>query len=137
MTDEAKRCVESCREWYQAFSNMGKGNEPSVKELLTTADLIKSLAAELERVKQECDGLSIMLTSATSAAETYKRERDAAIRQMLEADKNNPFACSFCKHDKVCDGRLPVCGDCGMDGCPCNTCFNHSNWEWCGAKEET
>lgn len=51
MTDEAKRCVESCREWYQAFSNMGKGNEPSVKELLTTADLIESLAARREAPK--------------------------------------------------------------------------------------
>ena len=73
------------------------------------ADLIESLAAELEQVK---------------------RERNAAIRQLLEADKNNPFACSYCKHDDVCDGRLAVCGDCGMDGCPCNTCINHSNWQW-------
>ena len=46
------------------------------------ADLIESLAAELEQVKQERDGLSIMLTAAQSAAETYKRERDAALWDM-------------------------------------------------------
>ena len=74
MTDEAKRCVESCREWYQAFSNKGKGNEPSVKELLTTADLIESLAAELEQVK---------------------RERDAAVEDIRKAAW---CCCHVCKH---------------------------------------
>lgn len=49
------------------------------------SDLIESLAAELEQVKRERDGLSIMLTAAESAAETHKRERDeldAKCRQM-------------------------------------------------------
>lgn len=48
MTEEAKFCVESCRGWYQAFANHGKGEERSVKELLTTADLIESLSEQLD-----------------------------------------------------------------------------------------
>ena len=64
-----------------------------------------------------------------------KRERDATIRQMMEADKANPFACVFCKHDELCDGRVLVCGDCEMD-CPCNTCIDHSNWKWRGVEVE-
>lgn len=57
MTDEAKRCVETCREWYQVFVNFGRGDERSVNELLAVADLIESLSAELEQVKDERDGL--------------------------------------------------------------------------------
>lgn len=114
MTKEARMCVESCREWYQAFSNFGKGEERSVKELLAVANIIESLSAQLDQVT---------------------RERDAAIRQQLEADKNNPFACNFCKHDEVCDGRLLACGDCDMD-CPCNTCIDHDKWQWRGVEVE-
>lgn len=114
MNEEAKRCAESCREWYQAFSNFGKGNERSVKDLLAVADLIESLSAQLDQVT---------------------RERDAAIRQQLEADKNNPSACKSCKHDEVCDGRLLACGDCDMD-CPCNTCIDHDKWQWRGVEVE-
>jgi len=112
--NDVKRCVESCREWYQAFSNMGKGNEPSVKELLTTADLIESLAAELEQVKQERDGLSIMLTAAESAAETYKREKDAYFESMKGL-------CATCKKARFCVLPPGQCPD-GM-------------WEWRGIKE--
>ena len=77
------------------------------------ADLIESLAAELEQVK---------------------RERDVAIKQMLEHDVNNPLRCSFCKHDDACDAPFSICGYC-RPSCPCNSCINHSNWEWRGAKE--
>ena len=102
--------------WYANWVRMIPAESAAEKmRNLEAADLIESLAAELEQVK---------------------RERNAAIRQLLEADKNNPFACSYCKHDDVCDGRLAVCGDCGMDGCPCNTCINHSNWQWRGIQKE-
>ena len=80
----------------------------------TAANLIESLSEKLEQVTHE---------------------RDAAIRQQLENDKNNPFACNFCKHDELCDGRLIACGDCDMD-CPCNTCIDHDKWQWRGVEVE-
>ena len=88
------------------------------------ADLIESLAAELEQVKQECDGLSIMLTAAQSAAETYKRERDAAVEDISrECHKCKHFKVLFngCTHDYDCD-RSDVCRD-------------NDKWQWRGVKE--
>lgn len=112
MTDEAKRCVESCREWYQAFSNMGKGNEPSVKELLTTANLIESLCAELEQVK---------------------RERDAAVDDITESAPC--FACKNfrrnggeCKGAKSCLWAMIECEEFGEE-------YTGMSWEWRGVKE--
>lgn len=55
MNEEARKCVESCREWYQAFSNFGKGEERSVKELLAVANIIESLSAQLDQVTRERD----------------------------------------------------------------------------------
>lgn len=48
MNEEVRKCVEICREWYQAFSKFGKGEESSVKELLEVANLIESLSAQLD-----------------------------------------------------------------------------------------
>lgn len=73
------------------------------------ADLIETLAAELERVK---------------------RERDAAVADLKGL-------CDVCAHFETCDG--PWCGDCdSFDGCesPCKTCPAESNWQWRGAKED-
>lgn len=53
------------------------------------ADLIESLAAELEQVKRERDGLSIMLTVAESAAETHKRERDELDAKCRQLEARN------------------------------------------------
>lgn len=82
------------------------------------ADLIESLAAELEQVTQERDGLSIMLTAAQSAAETYKRERDAAVKDMKKlADKIGDYTvCTVCSHEKD----------------HCRSCV----FEWRGVKED-
>lgn len=64
------------------------------------ADLIESLAAELEQVKQERDGLNIMLGQAQSMLETRTRERDAAVE-----DLNMCCPCEVCarscQYDKV------------------------------------
>jgi hypothetical protein len=62
-----------------------------------SADLIESLVAELEQVKQERDGLSVMLTSAQSAVETCKRELDAAIADM-KAIAEKTGCCHCCAH---------------------------------------
>lgn len=41
----AKRAAEICREWYVAFSRMGKYKEKCVLELLDAADTIEALEA--------------------------------------------------------------------------------------------
>lgn len=41
----AKMAAEICREWYVAFSRMGKGKEKCVLELLDVADTIEALEA--------------------------------------------------------------------------------------------
>ena len=46
-----QEAVIRLREWYQAFKNFGKGDEPTVQEFLEAADLIESLTAELEEAK--------------------------------------------------------------------------------------
>lgn len=95
-------------------------------------------AAEARRITLEhIEDLTREMYRRGQELSEVQRERDAAVKQLLEADPNKPFACSYCKHNAVCDGRLPVCGDCSMTNCPCNTCLNRSNWQWRGAKEET
>lgn len=76
MTDEQKYLVEEMRLWYEAFRRRGKGDNLSVKSFLEVADLIEKLSAELEAAKERESGLSIMLTSAQSDADRFKRERD-------------------------------------------------------------
>ena len=73
---------------------------------------------ELEEIKQERDGLSIMLTAAESAAETYKRERDALL-QSLRGD------CGICAHWQECVENNFI-RDRNYNSC----------WQWRGVKEE-
>lgn len=102
------------------------------------ADLIESLSAQLEQVTQERDGLSIMLTSATSAAEKYKRERDAAVEDLREADR---LDCEHCINysqfgSDACDESNFMCTECKKIHCRCKTCRNNSNWQWRGVEGE-
>lgn len=133
MTNEVKLIVNTLRECAVATpcSKCVVFCENDECFFTATAKVIESLAAELEQVKQERDGLSIMLTGATSAAETYKRERDAAVQVVKKLGD-----CKYCKHDSLCQERFPVCGSCEKD-CPCNTCNGElrNNWQWRGVKE--
>lgn len=45
MIINSKRAAEICREWYVAFSHMGKHKEKCVLELLDAADTIEALEA--------------------------------------------------------------------------------------------
>ena len=110
--------------WYANWVRMLPAESaPEKMRNLEAADLIETLAAELEQVKQERDGLSIKLTSATSAAETYKRERDAAVREL-----KNKFGCTMCTHQAPKGFDDYIKNDC-MD------CINFCNWQWRGKKE--
>lgn len=81
------------------------------------ADLIEELSADLEAAKECENGLSIMLTSAQSAAETYKRERDAAV-----ADINMCCPCEVCTRSCTYDKVNPY------DEC--------ADFEWRGVKND-
>lgn len=108
MTDEAKRCVETCREWYQAFTNFGRGDERSVKDLLAVGNMIESLAAELEQVK---------------------RERDAAVEDM---QKTPITLCNACAHYHT---AFPCAGGKYTD--KIHLSIACSMFEWRGVKEDT
>ena len=47
-----KEAAFRLRVWYQAFKDFGKGNESRVKELLEAADLIESMSADLDTLRQ-------------------------------------------------------------------------------------
>lgn len=86
--------------------------------------MIEHLSEELEQAQQANAGLEIMLTAAQSAAETYKRQRDAAIRDWKH-NKNSCFGCKhFFENGKMCS--LPI------------EQRQHSFlcWEWRGLQEE-
>ena len=97
------------------------------------ADLIESLAAELEQVKQERDGLNIMLGQAQSMLETRTRERDAAIEDM---QKSALYLCQVCKkyHPAVKGVHAHFCEQLGQ-----RTDFNGAiacgMFEWRGVQE--
>ena len=67
-------------------------------------------------------------------AKQLERERDAAVEQLKEVDKEDLFRCSHCIHDELCNDGLTPCVDCDKE-CPCHTCRNSSNWEWRGVQE--
>ena len=46
------------RAWHKAFKDFGKSNETKVKELLEAADLIESLAADLDTLREFTKELS-------------------------------------------------------------------------------
>ena len=125
MTDEVKRtvgvlryCEESGARCGECPSGASENGVPNCCSQSHIADLIESLSAELEQVTQERDGLSIMLTAAESAAETYKRVMDTAI-----ADINMVCQCDVCTRMCKYDKPNPYC-EC-------------ADFEWRGVKEDS
>ena len=64
-----------------------------------------------------------------------ERERDAAVEQLKQADKENLLECTHCKHNVRCSEILLGCNDCDNSECPCSTCVDLSNWQWRGVQE--
>lgn len=94
--------------------------------MLIAADLIEELSANLEAAKEREKGLSILLTSAQSAAETYKRERDAAVADMKIGAES--FMCDVCAEHESDNGY-------GVGRCvhsKDHECF----FEWRGLKDD-
>lgn len=99
MRNDVKRCVEALRfkEDFECIEcPIPAGNCEENCMLDVAADLIEALAAELEQVKQERDGLNILLGQAQSMLETRTRERDAAVEELSYSRK-----CSICKKTPV------------------------------------
>lgn len=131
MTDEAKQCVVALRacDLHKNVQPVAffvckdcPGYEPDVpcQINLIAADLIESLSAELEQVKMERDGLSIMLTQARSMLETRTRERDTAIE--------------YISIYKPCE----ACGLFELQGDNCRKCrkyVSHPCWQWRGVQK--
>lgn len=47
-----KEAAVRLRDWHESFVQFGKGNERAVQELLKAADLIESMAADLDTLRQ-------------------------------------------------------------------------------------
>lgn len=142
MTDEMKRCVEALRKcdipqniqpvaFYVCRDCSAYEPDMPCRINLTAADLIESLAAELEEVKQERDGLNILLGQAQSMLETRTRERDAAVEEVKELG-----TCAYCEHDSYCPHTIPDCMHCKDERCQCHSCGHKSKWQWRGVKTD-
>lgn len=103
-----KACIVGC-----AYHDEGVTCIPAL--MTDTLAYIKQLEEELAEGKDRESGLSIMLTGAQSAAETYKRERDAA-----KADINMCCPCEICTRSCTYDKVNPYdeCADFEWRGLP-------------------
>lgn len=71
----------------------------------------------------------------TEMVEQLEKERNALLDDLREADMT---MCNHCAYfvttgsQGKCDG---YCWDCDGKDCPCNTCWDNSNWKWRGVQE--
>ena len=71
----------------------------------------------------------------TEKVKQLERERDAAVEQLKAVDVSSCFECVHCKHEELCNSPVWPCNDCDNEECPCHTCSDGSNWQWCGVQE--
>ena len=118
------------RAWHKAFKDFGKSNETKVKELLEAADLIDSLAADLDTLRKFTVELSARneelhkekLTLALRVKQ-LEVERDAAIDDMTEmAQYVSDDVCPWCDQTEC---------ELGCMGTGANSGFN-----WRGVQKE-
>lgn len=135
MTDEVKRLIDvmamlnKCSETpcfkcdqLEFNGEIACNNEASVYQ--HAAKLLQDFSSELEQVKAERDGLSIMLTSAMSAAHTFKRKLEEAGHK---STKTSPLVLGRMngRHDgyNVLFSAIDE-----LPEKPCNTCVNR-DWD--------
>lgn len=167
MTDEAKRFL-SLKEDAQAlreieWTDCAMNPRVCITMIHKAADLIESLAAELEQVKRERDGLSIMLTQAQTMLETRTRERDVALAEIKALNEEyfvdihtarDPMAEKVKQLERERDAAVEelrkvcqateVCFCCKSHNTnyteyvsnDCMDCIRHCNWQWRGVKKE-
>ena len=119
------------REWYQAFKNFGKGNERTVHEFLEAANLIESLAAELEdmtaryKIADDCAKKKGEMNEKLYAElATVKAERDAAVADItrMVQEPYDPCYCDYCKLTE--------------EECAKSNCRGRSAFVWRGLQKE-
>ena len=115
--------VEALR-WFVSYYPKLNGFDPR-ETMEYAANLIESMYEEFEQLQQENAGLSIMLTSAQSAAKTWKRKTEAIQCDFGEfAARINTgedlMGCEYCNKNYA-EGE-----------CNCN-CLK--DFEWIGVKE--
>lgn len=146
MTDEAKRCVKALRTKCRKEVSCNACNKNSFchqygdEELNDlAADLIESLASELEQVKQERDGLSIMLTSATSAVHTFKRKLEEAGHKSTKISplvlgrmngRHDGYNVLFSAIDEMPEKPCYTCVNRNWDMPQCRECNSTNNFRW-------
>ena len=95
-------------------------------------DVISELASDaLEYIQQ----LENHIGELTEKVAQLEKERNALLDDLREADMT---MCNHCAYfvttgsQGKCDG---YCWDCDGKDCPCNTCWDNSNWKWRGVQE--
>lgn len=99
MPDKIKKGLECCNTYNDCQNcpyddKVDKGWGCCIQRNADALAYIQQLEEELATTKDMESGLSIMLTSAQSAAEMYKRERDAAVADM---ERMQGLICQCCK----------------------------------------
>lgn len=103
-------------------------------------DEVKGLAEKLRSAYGYSPTLNIAaaqcLEKLAAELEQVKRERNAAIADLKEADR---LECEHCRSYGLCqvgDGEDIDCETCTIE-CKCRECRNGNQWEWRGLKEDT
>lgn len=151
MTDEAKRLED----WLNAYIKTESCHKVHMSDMVfgdygydwmwlddickQSIDLIEALSAELEQVKQERDGLSIMLTSAISAAHTFKRKleevghKDARISPLVLGRMNgrhDGYNVLFSAIDEMPEKPCDTCVNRNWDMPQCRVCNSTNDFRW-------
>lgn len=125
MTDKAKQVVETIKQAFSVFADMELPMEERV--CMLSHDAAMTLIDELEQVKQERDGLNILLAQSQSMLKTRTRERDAAMQDLDEMHYNICGTCKYCEFE----ANAKPCASCDF-----GTGEELGNWQWRGVKEE-
>ena len=121
--DEIKKGLECCCGMHDhSYCRECPYSENDCDEMSRDAlAYIQQLERERDEAMHERDGLSMMLTSAESAFETMKCERDEAVKALSRYMK-----CIDCKYRPIIIETYGFC----------KGCESGSNWQWRGAQEE-
>lgn len=137
MTDRARDVIDALQ-WLINYYPKWHSEADPCAVMHSAIGVIESLAAELEQVRDERNGLSIMLTVAESAAKKYKRERNAAVADM---ERLQGLICQVCKEyyqpdpesrERSCRVYGDYFGEIAEDGLLCCGKF-----KWRGVQKET
>lgn len=137
MNPDAKLAADTLRKMAD-FKQMLAFSYDTGKIINAAADLIESLAAELEQVERERDGLSIMLTSAMSAAHTFKRKLEEAgskcvispLAQGRMNGRHDGYNVLFSAIDEIPEKPCGTCVNRDWDMPQCRECNSTNNFRW-------